>query len=44
MPHEALYLKRDFDVETEWDGPDKRTVGSKEVDIQFDDVFFCLLA
>jgi hypothetical protein len=38
IPHEALLLKRYFNVETEWDRPDKGRVGPKEVDIQFDDL------
>jgi hypothetical protein len=36
IPHEALLLKRYFNVETEWDHPEKNIVGPKEVDIQFD--------
>ena len=38
IPHEALLLKRYFNVETEWDHPEKGRVGPKEVDIQFDDL------
>jgi hypothetical protein len=36
IPHEALLLKRYFNVETAWDHPEKNIVGPKEVDIQFD--------
>jgi hypothetical protein len=36
IPHEALLLKRYFNVETEWDHPEKDIVGPKEVIIQFD--------
>jgi hypothetical protein len=38
IPHETLLLKRYFNVETEWDSPEKYMVGPKEVDIQFDDL------
>jgi hypothetical protein len=38
IPHEALLLKRYFNVETEWDNPEKGMVGPKEVDIQLDDL------
>jgi hypothetical protein len=37
-PPLALLLKRYFNVETEWDSPEKYMVGPKEVDIQFDDL------
>jgi hypothetical protein len=37
IPHEALLLKRYFNVETEWDHPEKDIVGPKEVDIEFDE-------
>jgi hypothetical protein len=38
ISHEALLLKRYFDVETEWDHPDKGIVGPKEENIQFNDL------
>lgn len=36
ISHEALLLKRYFNVETEWDYPNKGIVGPKEIDIEFD--------
>jgi hypothetical protein len=38
IPPEALILKRYFDVETEWDHPEKEIVGPIEVEIEFDEI------
>jgi hypothetical protein len=38
IPQEALILKRYFDVETEWDHPEKEIVGPIEVEIEFDKI------
>jgi hypothetical protein len=38
IPQEALILKRYFDVETEWDHPEKEIVGPIEVEIEFDEL------
>jgi hypothetical protein len=38
ISHEALLLKRYFNVETEWDYPNKGIVGPKEIDIEFDEL------
>jgi hypothetical protein len=38
IPQEALILKRYFDVETEWDQPEKEIVGPKEVEVEFDEL------
>ena len=35
IPQEALILKRYFDVETEWDHPEKEIVGPIEVEIEY---------
>jgi hypothetical protein len=37
IPHEALLLKRYFDVETEWDHPETGMVGPREMDIEYDE-------
>jgi hypothetical protein len=38
IPQEALILKKYFDVETEWDHPEKGIVGSIEIEIEFDEI------
>ena len=38
IPQEALVLKRYFDIETEWDHPEKEIVGPIEVEIEFDEI------
>jgi hypothetical protein len=38
IPQEALILKRYFDVETEWDHPEKEIVGPIEVKIEYDKI------
>jgi hypothetical protein len=38
IPQEALILKRYFDVETEWDHPEKEIVGPIEVEIEYDKI------
>ena len=38
VPSEALILKRQFGLETEWDHPEKNIVGPKEVDVEFDKI------
>jgi hypothetical protein len=38
IPQEALILKRYFDVETEWDHPEKGIVGPIEGEIEFDEI------
>ena len=38
IPHEALLLKRYFDIETEWDHPERGIIGPREVDIEFDEL------
>ncbi|HZD36321.1 MAG TPA: hypothetical protein VE130_14055 [Nitrososphaeraceae archaeon] len=38
IPQEALILKRYFDVETEWDHPEKDIVGPIEAEIEFDKI------
>jgi hypothetical protein len=38
VPSEALILKRQFGLETEWDHPEKDIVGPKEVDIEIDKI------
>jgi hypothetical protein len=38
IPQEALILKKYFDVETEWDHPEKGIVGPIEVEIEFDEI------
>ena len=38
VPSEALILKRQFDLDTEWDHPEKNIVGPKEVDVEFDKI------
>jgi hypothetical protein len=38
IPQEALIIKRYFDVETEWDHPEKGIVGPIEGEIVFDEI------
>jgi len=38
IPQEALVLKIYFDIETEWDHPEKEIVGPIEVEIEFDEI------
>jgi hypothetical protein len=38
IPQEALILMKYFDVETEWDHPEKGMVGPIEVEIEFDEI------
>jgi hypothetical protein len=38
IPQEALVLKRYFNVDTEWDHPEKEIVGPIEVEIGFDEI------
>ena len=38
IPQEALVLKRYFEIENEWDHPEKGIVGPTEVEIEFDKI------